>query len=116
MDAQPLQNRIVVGPDPATVRHLFSIVGPLFTFSDTSSRVLGADWVIGSIFIRLERLFQHRIHAQELARLRVVVAPDYVVTHRPATSTSAAPGRVPRRDVAVATGCGAAATTPSLTN
>jgi hypothetical protein len=44
---------------------------------ETAGRVDIVHWVSGAICVRIQCLLQLWVHAQELACLRVVVAPDY---------------------------------------
>jgi hypothetical protein len=46
---------------------------------ETAGRVDIVHWVSGAICVRIQCLLQLWVHAQELACLRVVVAPDYEV-------------------------------------
>ena len=58
-------------------------------------------WVVVDVDVRLLRLLHLGVNAQELARLRVVVAPDYVLAYRPPTRTAAATAPAPTDEVTV---------------
>ena len=72
--------------------------------------------IIPDVDVSIEGLLNLRVDAQELPRLRVVVAPYSVVAHRSVTRASIARPRATADEVTARTGGTATPAAPRLTN
>ena len=93
--------------DAIILSFLTSVMGCISRTIESAYRVYPSNRIVCTVTVRLPGLLHHRIHTDELARLRVVVAPYPVVAGGPVT-------RVPTASLVTAGEGTAGATAPTM--